>query len=267
MKTKVGRGLGRAFRNDGPARPPREGEAARRQGAGASAQRVKRLSGITAGALCVAVVAASSGVWAYVSLQSVLAETRANSLVTLVAIEDIEAGDSIVPEMFEAVAIPQSFRMQGALAADEASSGGSIVGKRALVDIPAGSQMAASFLSGTVGGSHLAAALDAGREGVTIAVDAETGLSGHLRPFDRVRVVSVDSASSGEIVTTTVCGSARVIALDDRLSGNGEGYASVTLEVDSREADDIRSSQSAGVVSLVLISALDGPVGMDTAHG
>lgn len=267
MKTKVGRGLGRAFGNDASARSSREGETARRQGGGAASRRVKRLSAITAGALCVAVVAASGGIWAYFSLQSVLTETKANALLTLVAIEDIEAGDSIVPEMLETVAIPQSFRMRGALAADEASPDGPIVGRRALVDIPAGSQMAASFLSGTVGGSHLAAALDAGREGVTIAVDAETGLSGHLRPSDHVRVVAVESAPSGEIVATTVCGSARVIALDDRVSGGGEGYASVTLEVASREADNIRLSQSAGTVSLVLISSLDGSVGMDAAHG
>ncbi len=267
MNTKAGRGLGRPFRNNAPLQSPRVGETDRRQGGEAASKRVKRLSAITAAALCAAVMAASGGVWAYLSLQGVLTETKADARLTLVAKEDIEAGDSIVPEMFETVAIPQSFRVQGALAADEASPDGSIVGKRALVDIPAGSQMAASFLSGMAGGSHLAAVLDAGMQGVTVAVDAETGLSGHLRPSDYVRVVSVDSDSSGEIMATTVCDGARVVALDDQLSGGGEGYASVTLEVSPQEADSIRLSQSAGTVSLVLMSSLDSPSGMDVTHG
>lgn len=138
-------------------------------------------------------------------------------------------------------------------------------GSRALVDIPAGAQISSSLVTGA-GGDRLAAELAAGKQAVTLAVDVEAGLAGHVRPYDTVRIVSVEGASSGEAFLETVCERARVVAVGDDVAGVQSGSASVTVEVSPDEADAVREAQFAGRVSLVLVAA-DDAVGKAVVDG
>ena len=108
-----------------------------------------------------------------------------------------------------------------------------------------------------MGGDRLSAELRAGLQAVTLAVDVETGLAGHVRPYDTVRIVSAEGASAGEAFLETVCERARVVAVGDDATGVQSGSASVTVEVSPEEADAVREAQFAGRVSLVLVAADD----------
>ena len=121
---------------------------------------------------------------------------------------------------------------------------------------PAGTQLSSSFVTG-MGGDRLSAELGAGLQAVTLAVDVETGLAGHVRPYDTVRIVSAEGASAGEAFLETVCERARVVAVGDDATGVQSGSASVTVEVSPEEADAVREAQFAGRVSLVLVAADD----------
>lgn len=235
---------------------PRESPARRPLGR-SDPQRVKRLSAIAGASVALAVVAALYGAGASVSAQAAVSQAKADARPTLTAAADIKAGEQVSLAMLEVREVPQGFRASSALSDEALSDGGSVVGRRALVDIAAGSQVLPSFLSGAAGSGYLAAAIGEGMQAVTVAVDAETGLSGQLRPGDAVRVLAVESAASGEPAATTVCQRVRVLSLDGRLSGSEGGYASVTLEVEGSQADAIRAAQHAGSVGLVLVSSAD----------
>lgn len=263
LRRRVGRPLGEE-RADGF---PRERAARRHASNKADPRRIKQMSTITAVSLAVALMAVSTGAWTSFSSQTMVAEAKADTQPTLVAVQDIKAGDEVVLSMFETKDVPRRFRMKGALSDEALSNGGPAVGKRALVDIPTGSQITTSLLSGTAESGYLAAALDTGMQAVTIEVDVETGLAGQLRPADYVRVVALGNGAEGEAFARTICDGVRVISLDDRLSGGEGGYASVTLEVEGRQADEIRTAQYAGTVSLVLISSLDGSENEEAARG
>ena len=202
--------------------------------------------------------------WAHASSSAAVGAATSGAQPTLVAAADIRAGDALTEQSVRLEDVPAAFRSPAALGAD-ALQQGSALGSRALVDIPAGSQITASFVTGS-GGGRLAADLDAGMEAVTIGVDSETGLAGRIRVYDAVRVVSAEGASAGTSLLTTLCDSARVVAVGDEASAAGAPYTSVTVEVDPSQADAVREAQYAGKVSLVLLSAQDA-LGEGEAHG
>lgn len=267
MNIRVRRRVERPFGEDHKDRFSHEGGVRRRASNKSDPKRIKQMSTITAVSLAVALMAVLSGAWTSFSSQAMVAETKADAQPTLMAVQDIKAGDKVVLSMFETKDVPRCFRMRDALSAEALSNESLVAGKRALVDIPAGSQITTSLLSGTAESGYLAAALDTGMQAVTIEVDAETGLAGQLRPADYVRVVALGNGAGGEVFTRTICDGVRVVSLDDRLSGGDGGYASVTLEVDGHQADEIRTAQYAGTVSLVLISSFDGLEDEEVARG
>lgn len=240
-------------------------------------RRVKSLAAVAAASVAVALVAAAYGTWAALSAQASVEAANADAQPTLVAAADIRAGDVLAASSFEVRSVPRSLRVQTALGADALEGSASLVGQRALADLPAGTQVTPAAVSGRADGARLSAALAADRQAVTVAVDAESGLAGQLRPSDRVRVVALEGAASGEAFLSTICDDVRIVSLDgDRVGGDG-AYASVTLEVTPEQADAVRAAQWAGKVSLVLMPALaetaaageteDGPAGGSGAGG
>ena len=180
----------------------------------------------------------------------------AGALPTLVAAADIRAGDAITAEAVTVQDVPATYRAASALGGEALDAEGLAAGGRAIVDIPAGTQLSSSFVTG-MGGDRLSAELGAGLQAVTLAVDVETGLAGHVRPYDTVRIVSAEGASAGEAFLETVCERARVVAVGDDATSVQSGSASVTVEVSPEEADAVREAQFAGRVSLVLVAADD----------
>lgn len=220
-------------------------------------QRIKRLASIAAASVAVALVAVVYGAWTTFSAQKIVETATADTRPILVAERDIRAG-----EVFDAASlvirhVPQSMRVRGALGAEVLESAESPVGKQALVDTPQGSQIAPVMVAGSGEGGSLSTSLEADKQAVTIAVDVESGLAGQLRPSDRVRVVALGDAASGEVYLETVCENVRVISLDADRFGSSGAYASATVEVDAAQAEAIRAAQFGGRVSLILLSSLD----------
>ncbi len=228
-------------------------------------QKAKSLAAVAAVSVAVALVAAAYGTWAALSAQATVAAAGADAQPTLVAAADVRAGDVLAASSFEVRSIPRSLRVQTALGADALEGGASLLGQRALVDMPTGTQVTPAAVSGRADGARLSAVLAAGRQAVTVAVDAESGLAGQLRPSDRVRVVALEGAASGEVLLATICDDVRVVSLDGDRVGESGTYASVTLEVTPDEADAVRAAQWAGKVSLVLMPAFAEPAQEDAS--
>lgn len=257
----TGREAGAVAESRAPRRQPQPPSAARGPREVSDPQRVKRLAAVAAASVAVALVAVAYGTWAALSAQAAVEAAGADAEPTVVMRSEMRAGEVLESSSLEVCSVPRALRVEGALGADALEGATSVLGKRILVDLPAGSQLTSAVVAGSAEGSRLSAALASGMQAVTVAVDAESGLAGQLRPSDRVRVVGLEGAASGEAFLSTICDDVRVLALDADRMGSDGAYTSVTLEVSLAQADAVRAAQWAGKVSLVLASALDGPAG------
>ena len=217
-------------------------------------RRAKRLALVAALSAAVAVIAVGYGTWAVASASAQVGAVEADLAPTLVATTGIAAGDAVSPDQLEVVEVPRAFRAEGALDADAVEE---VVGGRAAVDIPSGAQIVPGLVAGTAGGDHLAAALGAGMEAVSVSVDTETGVAGQIRAFDTVRVMAVEPAASGETVLTTVCERALVVSVGAGQSELATSGGAVTIAVSPEEADAVREAQYAGRVSFALVALVD----------
>lgn len=237
-------------------------EASMRDGTGASeterqaVDRLKQLSVVAAAAVAVAFVSVAFGVWRSASASAAVDAATRDQATVLVATREIRAGEVIAEADVSSQLIPQAYRAQGVYLAQSAASAG-IAGARVLVDIPAGTQLSNGSIASAGSDGRIAASLSAGMEAVSISVDDETGVSGQIKPLDRVRVVSVETESGGAASVIEVCESARVLSTGGDGTGEGVSYAAVTVEVSPDQADEIRAAQSAGRVSLQLIATVD----------
>lgn len=220
-------------------------------------RRMKRLALIAAASVAVTFMAIAYSLWTSTTSRVAVENATAGAAPTLVATADIRAGDVLTSDMVVSEQVPRSFRATAALDGEALNEGGAAVGSRALVDIPAGSQITPSLVTGVRGAGHLSAELQPGMEAVTVAVDTETGLAGQVRVYDTLRVVSAESASSGASLLETVCERARVVAVGEGADASEAQYASVTVEVSPSEANAVREAQYAGRVSLILVASND----------
>ena len=150
-----------------------------------------------------------------------------------------------------------AFRSAAALPAQSTEPASSVSGMRALVDIPAGSQLCGTFLAGSGSDGRLAAQLSADKEAVSLSVDDETGIAGQVKPYDAVRVVSIEGASSGIVDSQTLANRARVVAVGGDGYNDGASYSAIVIEVSPDEADAIRQAQVSGKVSVQLLASED----------
>ena len=139
--------------------------------------RVKRLATIVAASVALTAVSVSYGVWSAAASRAAVEHATAGALPTLVAAADIRAGDAITAEAVTVQDVPATYRAASALGGEALDAEGLAAGGRAIVDIPAGTQLSSSFVTG-MGGDRLSAELGAGLQAVTLAVDVETGLAG-----------------------------------------------------------------------------------------
>lgn len=253
------RDSGRSVNSAGPFATDR---VAVREGAGASeaerqaVDRLKQLSVIAAAAIAIAFVSVAFGVWRSASSAAAVDAATRNQASVLVTTREIRAGEAIAETDIVARLVPESYRAEGVYLSESAVQAG-VVGARALVDIPSGSQLSSASLAAAGNDGRISGSLSAGMEAVAISVDDETGVSGQIKPLDHVRVVSVETQSGGAASVVEVCASARVLSTGGDGAGEGVSYAAVTVEVSPEQADELRAAQSAGRVSLQLIASAD----------
>lgn len=218
------------------------------------ARRVKTLATITAAAVVVASLALFFGIITYSRAEMLVQKATHDSQSVLVVSQAIQAGESFSSENISVVSVPATYRVEGALVSANIAE---VEGKVALSPLSPGTQITATNVSGFTG-SHLAAAISAGMEALTLAVDEESGLAGHIQMYDLVRVISVAASSDSEVYAQTVCDRAKVVSVGLASDSAATAYSSVTLEVSPEVADEIRKAQQVGEVSVVLISEEDG---------
>lgn len=103
-----------------------------------------------------------------------------------------------------------------------------------------------------------------GMRAFTITVDVQSGVSGFLRPGDRVDVYwSGDLRTAGQAsqnVTQLIAGSVELIAVDQTADGNRSGAEiarTVTVQVTPEDVAVLAQAQSTGDLSLSLVGAGD----------
>ncbi len=217
-------------------------------------QRFKQMSAVAAASVAVAAMSICFGLWQAGASSSAVAAATDGAVDVVVVTSDVKAGDVLDAQAFEIRSVPAAWRSSGALTVG--GQGIDLSGARALVDISAGTQLCSSFLARGEADGRLAGMIGQGMEAVSLSVDDQTGIAGQIRAFDRVRVVSVNSTSTGEAACEVLCESARVLSVGGDGAGEGFAYSAVTIEVDPAQADSIRLAQAGGTVSLQLL-ALD----------
>lgn len=213
--------------------------------------RVRRLSKITGAMVLIALIGASFGIYSQVSMTSLQATYKDNTIATVVSTRDVAAGEVIESTDIEVCGIPAGYHV-----ADAISSPEDIIGTQALTTISKGTQISPALLAGEQNLTSLSTVIASDKQAVTVATSAEAGLAGLLKQGNTVKVVTSGNTLAGETILQTLTDSARVVALDGSLTGATTSYTTVTLEVTAAEADLIREAQFSGTVSLILLPAL-----------
>ena len=219
-----------------------------------AAARFKQMSAVTAAAVAVAVVAVGYGLWQAGASRAAVDQATKGARSVVVTTRDVAAGDPLGADAVQLVEVPQAFRQDDALGADALDGAGSVAGARALVSIPANTQLSPQMIAGSAADGRLAAQLAAGMEAVSLSVNDETGVAGQVQPFDEVRVVCVTEAAGGAVSLDELCASARVMSVGGDGAGEGAAYSAITLELTPEQADAVRCAQASGTISVQLVA-------------
>ena len=105
--------------------------------------------------------------------------------------------------------------------------------------------------------------LEPGMRAFAVEVDVASGVSGFLRPGDRVDVYwtgQVDLVDRTESVTQLIDQSLKIVAIDQTSDDNMSGAAiarTVTVEVSPQQVANLAQAQSTGALSLSLVGHMD----------
>lgn len=236
--------IGKAKRSEGAAEAPQAGASSPMAQAIEANARVKKVSRAAAALAALAVAGACFGAVSIATTNAAMAEEHADQRAVAVAKSDVKAGTVLTADMVASQDVPAKYRTQASL--DDASA---VVGKRAVVDVAAGTQLAASQFAADDAASALSRRIPDGKVAVTVDLSAANGFDGQLTVGDAVAVYSTAALKDGE--DGLVCRSAEVASLGANVDG-GASYATATLAVTEAEAQRVSQAKADGGVSLVL---------------
>ncbi|MCG6657316.1 Flp pilus assembly protein CpaB [Halomonas campisalis] len=137
----------------------------------------------------------------------------------------------------------------------------SVVGRVSNQVIYPGEVVLEGRVSEHMGGSALAALLDPGMRAMSVRVDDVVGVAGFLLPGNRVDVLSSRrNGSRNDVETKTVLRNLKVLAVDQIASQERDGpviVRAVTLEVTTRQAEELVKATQEGKVQLTLRNPLE----------
>jgi len=220
-------------------------------------KRAKLLALLAAGTVTVLV-------FFFFNMLSVAGGGKTTEIVT--AAVNIPANTSITKEMILIKDVPEGALVAGAVESQEL-----VLGKVTKNPIFIGEQILDEklILPGAPTNKTLAYAIEPGMRAITVSVDANSGLSGMLKPQNRVDLICdfEYEASSTEIrsYTTLVAENVKLLAVDDILSEQGKtgteqgvpSYATITLEVTQKQSMEISMAVYKGQLRAVLRSPVD----------
>lgn len=174
----------------------------------------------------------------------------------VVAKEPLRFGTELSEAMLQEVPWPSDAVPAGAFAKiDDVMSGGRRV---VLAAIEQNEPVLALKITGAGQRATLSALVQPGMKAVTIRVNDVEGVGGFVMPGDRVDVVLTRQIDKGSATTEVVLQNTRVLAVDqaaDERAFKALIVKSVTLEVDTVEAQKVWLASSVGSLSLLLRKA------------
>ena len=178
------------------------------------------------------------------------------SRTVVVAKQPLRFGTELSAAMLQEVPWPEGSVPAGGFATiNEVLSGGSRV---VLAAIEANEPVLALKITGAGQRATLSALVKPGMKAVTIRVNDVEGVGGFVQPGDHVDVVLTRQIEKGSATTQVVLQNTRVLAIDqvaDERAFKASVAKSVTLEVDTVEAQKIWLASSVGSLSLLLRKA------------
>jgi pilus assembly protein CpaB len=183
-------------------------------------------------------------------------KTPVASQTVVVAKQSLRFGTELSPSMLQEVSWPSDTLPSGAFAkiSDVMSGGRRVV----LAAIEANEPVLALKITGPGQRATLSALVKQGMKAVTIRVNDVEGVGGFVLPGDHVDVVLTRQLEKGSATTQVVLQNTRVLAVDqtaDERAVKATVAKSVTLEVDTVDAQKLWLASSVGSLSLLLRKA------------
>jgi len=177
----------------------------------------------------------------------------------LIAKERIEAGQSLMPYMFNRQAVDPTKLPEGAiLARDEAQIAGHFAKEMVSANLPL---LRANITSEPPSG--LPGMIPPGFRAVTITVDRRSGVEGFAKPNKRVDVLWTYQSNRGEKRVATIVRFAKILSAGGKTGDQTQGGAvnanntTVTLLVAELDAKKIELARQTGALSLALVGDKD----------
>ena len=217
-----------------------------------------------------------TAVFAYFFLNSLKKPTEVQKITVLVAASDIASNTQITKDMVTLISIPVE-----AAHPDSVINLSSALGFIVKSDIKAGEQILRSKLvaAGDSSSLTLAYSVSPGMRAITVAVDEVSGLSGMLKPGNKIDIIALfkveeqyinangSTGTKSVVYTKLLLENKLILAVDSSLDINGKAaksdgtvssYTSITLQVTPEEAMETSFSEFTGKLRAVLRSPLDG---------
>lgn len=209
-------------------------EQSRRAASGAANRRLTTIAGVS---IAVAIGATALGGFTLVRSRAAIEHVEGNSVEAVVAARDIDPGTVLTEADLKVATVPGDFAPS-----DLAKGLDELLGKKTITTQTAGMAVPLSSIATSSAPAGLPAAIGDGMLGVMVSLATDAAASPLLSVGDRVDVlgtVSDGAATSTQVLAQDV----RVIALDGRLTGDGEdGYTLVTLELDPESANRVTAA-------------------------
>lgn len=195
--------------------------------------------------------------------QAALSDTRQQVVPTrdvLVASRQLLYGDALAPEDVEAVAWPENSVPEGVFATLEELFPEGAEGPRTVLRVmEAGEPLLPVKLTLPGQAAGIAATLTPGMRAFTLQVDVASGVSGFLRPGDRVDVYWTGGGDEGG-VTRLIHASLPLIAIDQETNEerNAPTIArTITVEASPTVVAKLAQAQATGRLTLALVGVRD----------
>lgn len=235
-------------------------------------KKVSRLSTMTG--ICAAVAAASlvfAGV-TWVTTNQKMEEQKATLTPVACITKTVPAGSVLTADMLTMKDIPANYVSEDALGHDEAQA---LIGQRTLVTLGAGEQISSADVTGINGDAAYGNRLEESDKGVSIVVDAESGLAQSLlRQGDKVDLYYYTPVRDGNgkqrydeegkpavtkhvLATEVTVGALNGYTSYNDISADGitSSYSTVSVNVDKKTAEKIREVQGSDTKIYMVLNA------------
>ncbi len=211
------------------------------------AMRFKNLLTLVIALVLAAIVAWLGNTWIESRIGQNTAGTEPNAELTdvVVAAADIPFNTPITPAQLRLESRPRAQVPETHIASLD-----DLIGKRLREPAYTGEIIVNKRLLDDTAGSMLANSLTPGKRAFTLRIDEISGHAGFLLPGSHVDIISLKNGQRAQTVLKNI----KVIAVGQNLSveGNNVKAATVTLEVDPRQAETLAEVSESGSVRLVL---------------